>query len=96
MENSKVIFQRAAAGEKLVRLFEVKILRHLNRATVWRWATSGRIPAVKMGRDWFTVDSIVEEAMVAANQRPKDRAVNASASHAQAVANLAKRGLVIK
>lgn len=91
---TKSIFERVNQGESLLRLFEVPILKKLHRATVWRWAKAGKIPSVRLGRDFFTTARAVEEFLAAKNQTPAEIQAGINASHQEAVEKLRARGLV--
>jgi excisionase family DNA binding protein len=45
--------------KKLMNFKETQIYLKTSRATLYRWATEGSIPAVKAGRQWrFQIDRI--------------------------------------
>lgn len=85
---------RAAAGEPLLRVFKIPCLRALNQATIWRWCQAGRVPALRLGRDWFAVASLVNARFAQDNATQGDLKAAGSASHEKAMASLRARGLL--
>jgi hypothetical protein len=95
MTDAQIILQRVTAGEEMLRIFNVPCLKHLNRATVWRWAKAGKFPTIRFGRDYFTVASLVNERFAELNKTTSDLKREARASHEKAIEKLRKRGLVV-
>jgi excisionase family DNA binding protein len=61
-----------ARGPALLTTKEVQALVNVDRSTIYRMAEDGRIPAVKVGRQWrFPADRI--HAWLEAGRRPADR-----------------------
>jgi excisionase family DNA binding protein len=96
-------------GEPLVLAIRSEGLKSFNRATVLRWILAGKIPAIKIGRRFWTTQSLVDEWIVggkAANSEPYQSASppkakpgpkpkkSAPDTHAQACENLRKKGLM--
>lgn len=67
---SKSIQARVAAGEDLVQIHNLKLLAHVDPATRWRWAMTGKMPAVRMGCRYFTTDAAIAE-WLASNSETK-------------------------
>ena len=61
---SQIIWQRHLAGEPLILAIHAIGLKGMNRATVLRWILSGRVPAIRMGRRYLTVQSAVDELAI--------------------------------
>ena len=91
---TKDILSRSAAGEPLVRVYSIPCLKPLNQATIWRWCLKGKIPALRLGRDFFTVESLVHEAIAAENASPSDVQTAGSLRHESAMASLRARGVL--
>ena len=91
---TKDILSRSAAGEPLVRVYAIPCLKPLNQATIWRWCLKGKIPALRLGRDFFTVESLVHEAIAAENASPSDVQTAGSLRHESAMASLRARGVL--
>jgi len=94
MTDAQQTFARVAAGEPLLRVFKIPILRAMNQATIWRWCVKGRVPAVRLGRDWFACESLVNERLAEHNATPADVKAAGSASHEKAMESLRARGLL--
>jgi excisionase family DNA binding protein len=60
-------------------------------ATLRHQAETGRLAAVKLGRDWLVTDSEVERYRAASLERPGRRAHDASSRTAVAPANASQR-----
>ncbi len=91
------------AGE-LVPLCTVGVLKGFSPATVCRWALSGRIPAIRIGRRILTHDTLVREALAAAiipqridpaTTKPVGPPAQKTLGHEAAKNSLKKRGLKI-
>ena len=85
---------RAAAGEPLLRVFKIPCLRALNQATIWRWCQTGRVPAMRLGRDWFAVASLVNARFAEDNATKDDLKAAGSSRHESAIASLRARGML--
>ena len=94
MTDAETILHRVTGGEQMLRVFNVPCLKHLNRATVWRWAKAGKIPTIRFGRDFYTVASLVNDRVAEANKTKADLKKEARSSHEKAIESLRKRGLV--
>lgn len=55
--------------KRLLTVTEAAEALRLNRATVWRWAKDGKIPAVRVGRAWRISEAAVEKLL---NGLPED------------------------
>jgi hypothetical protein len=83
-------------GEEPILAIKSPLFRHLSRATIFRWIMSGKLPAVRMGRQFFTVPSAVRESLLAGALEdpvakvPKKGTASPS-DHAAAVARLEAR-----
>jgi hypothetical protein len=64
MVQSEIVLQRIESGEEPILAVDYPAFRHLNRATVFRWLMAGRLPAVRMGRQFFTTASTAREALL--------------------------------
>ncbi len=88
------VVSRIENGEEPILAIKSPLLKHLNRATVFRWIMNGKLPAVRMGRQFFTVSSAIRESLLAGNldESPTRRPGKAvEADHAAAVARLEAR-----
>jgi hypothetical protein len=93
MVQSQIVLERIESGEEPILAVSYPAFRSLNRATVFRWLMSGRLPAVRMGRKFFTTASVARETLLsgALDQkagRPKKAPAIPATSHKQAVARL--------
>lgn len=57
------VFDAVEKGEALVLASKHPLLRHLHCSNVIRWCVDGKIPALKIGRSFFTTDRLVKEAL---------------------------------
>ncbi len=64
MVQSQTVLERIESGEEPILAVSYPAFRNLNRATVFRWLMSGRLPAVRMGRKFFTTASVAREALL--------------------------------
>lgn len=87
------VVARIEGGEDAILVIKHPLLKHLNRVTVFRWIMMGRLPAVRIGRQFFTVPSIIREVLLAGDlhevgHKPTKKNPN---DHEQAVARLEAR-----
>jgi excisionase family DNA binding protein len=59
-ENQLTTVHSTVVGE-LLTIAEVATYLKLSRRTTWRWCKSGRLPAVKVGRQWRVSSRDLEE-----------------------------------
>lgn len=107
-EIAQKVYDRHNAGEELILAIRHPFLRRFHRNTVLRWISAGRLETMRIGRSFYTVDSLVKEAIVSdrladeslpppprqkPGPKPKRAKVGASA-HSEAVADLKRRGMM--
>ena len=89
------VVTRIENGEEPILAIRSPLLRHLNRATVFRWVMNGKLPAVRMGRQFFTVHSAIRESLLAGSlDEPVTKGMKEApvpSDHAAAVARLEAR-----
>lgn len=90
---SAEVVSRIENGEEPILVIRHPLLKHLNRCTVFRWVMQGKLPAVRMGRQFFSTGTIIREALLAGDLHEvghKPTKTNHS-DHEQAVARLEAR-----
>lgn len=108
--SAQVVWTRhREGGEPLILAIKAEGLKGFNRSTVLRWIMSGKIPAIKIGRRFWTVQSLADEWISsgrAANNSPYQPAAlpkgkpgpkpkkPAADAHAEAVESLKRQGLM--
>jgi excisionase family DNA binding protein len=71
---------REASQQNLLTARQVQLMLGVDRSTVYRMAEDGRIPAIKVGRQWrFPTDRISEFLQVGASSRPAHPGATVSA-----------------
>lgn len=89
------ILAAVAAGETLIKASKSRYLRHVHRATVIRWILKGRIPALKLGRDWVSTENLIGKALEK-NSAVKPDLNDGNRLHLEAIERLKARGVIGK
>lgn len=106
--SAQVIWQRHREnGEPLILAIHAEGLRSFHRATVLRWVLTGKIPAIKIGRRFWTTQSLVDEWIPGGKAGNPSREVappqgkpgpkrgkGSAQAHTKAVESLRKKGLM--
>ena len=87
---TSLIDQAAASGEALIPLRKIKLLRSISTGTLHRWVRSGKVPAVQIGRMWYSTPELARAAL---NQTATPPTLEIPEQHTQAVAALENRGI---
>lgn len=90
---STEVVSRIENGEEPILVIRHPLLKHLNRCTVFRWIQQGKLPSIRLGRQFFSTGTIIREALLAGDLREvghKPTKTNHS-DHEQAVARLEAR-----
>ena len=92
-----MIMGRVEKGELLIKTLKSPHLQMLSRATVVRWIQRGKLPAIKLGRNYFSTNSVVVEALEKLAIPPKqtDKHIEPDNQlHEQALEKLKAKGIL--
>ena len=101
-ENIKaLVMSKVSQGESLVKLVKSPRLKMICRQTVIRWVLKEKLPAVKVGRNYFSTDSLIVEAIEKLASAPLKQSTTKTVdpaskneSHEKAVESLKRRGVI--
>jgi len=57
--------------KRVLTITEACRMLRVNRSTIWRWIQSGKLPAVKPGRDWRVCRDTVEAMLEGLDQESR-------------------------
>ena len=92
-----LIMGRVGQGEFLIKPLESPHLQMISRATVCRWIQRGKLPAIKLGRNYFSTNSVVVEALEKLAIPPKQTEKHIEPDnqlHEQALEKLKAKGIL--
>jgi hypothetical protein len=61
MQKGHPVFEAVDRGETLVKATKHPLLRHLHKSVIIRWCLAEKLTALKIGRSYFTTDSLVKD-----------------------------------
>jgi len=95
--NTNLVLDRVAAGEQLLKATSSPVLKFVHRATVTRWILKGKIPCIRVGKSFLTVNSLIIEALGRLDDLkngPKAEIETTNRAHLDAVESLKRRGVI--
>jgi hypothetical protein len=91
MQADPVFLERVNNGEEPILLNDHPVLRKLHRSTVIRWVLAGKLPAVRIGKKFFTLPSLISECILSGALSGPAANPPTSASHQAAMERLQLR-----
>ena len=94
-----LIMGRVEQGESLVKTLKSPHLKMLSRATVCRWIQKDKLPSLKLGRIYYSTNSVIVEALeriasAPPKQTEKTHLEPANDAHEAALEALKRKGII--